>query len=542
MVVGLVSIILIPAFGQPIEVYSPSIEFRIQKPNNPPETEDVTVVFELNDKFGQFTNVTLFYHTNDGPWISGEMRLINGDLSSGTFLFIIPKQPVDTEVSYYVFAGDNLGYESRSREHKYHVFADRKGPGISQVFNTFAIYPWQYVRGTHAIYDFESGVKEAVLKFSINSATNFREVLMRLVEGDKWRGAWEGDIPPQPVGTVVYYYVEAVDYNSNSEQTTLSSYTVREPDRPSAFLRLRILEIDDSSLRLLGNLYIEETIARERGVFLGQPLLNSSNRDLRPYSVQLQTERVAFETVVVDQDWNFTLIGNSQAYPADRYVVDFTIGLPGKNVDFRKHSEPLIQNFNELLKSEWLIASSTRPVSTNSNYTYVNFHLVLERQPWNVLPLLLPLLSSFLILGSTMLIENGKGRGRSDRLIVYLALYVFVVGFFFSTGFSRPLVFGLTLIDSLVLFLAFSTALFLIATIFGSSITRPLIADTSATIISVVLFTLLLIFSPNLPQFTASSYSPLVWITPYSFFALAFFAYLWKTRNELKRKRMVENW
>ncbi|MCJ7770016.1 DUF1349 domain-containing protein, partial [Candidatus Bathyarchaeota archaeon] len=80
---------------------------------------------------------------------------------------------------------------------------------------------------TGSVTDTESGVKEINLYYSTSGGASWNKISMSNVGGSDYTGT----IPQQVNGTIVQYYVQALDNDSNQAETTITSFTVRQiPD------------------------------------------------------------------------------------------------------------------------------------------------------------------------------------------------------------------------------------------------------------------------------------------------------------------------
>jgi hypothetical protein len=70
-----------------------------------------------------------------------------------------------------------------------------------------------------------SGVQSATIKYSIDDGTTYSDVTMTTGGGD----LYTGDIPGQSPGTIIQYYVEAVDVESNASQSATYTYRIFAP-------------------------------------------------------------------------------------------------------------------------------------------------------------------------------------------------------------------------------------------------------------------------------------------------------------------------
>jgi len=128
----------------------------------------------------------------------------------------IPGQGNDVIIYYYLSARDSIpriGYAPKGAPHDLYSFhAGRRIPPLfantTQLRNTDDTSGPYRVRST--ITD-DSGIAQAFLFFSVNDKVTFTQVPMSKVDED----LYQGEIPGQPYGTRVDYYLQATDSAAN---------------------------------------------------------------------------------------------------------------------------------------------------------------------------------------------------------------------------------------------------------------------------------------------------------------------------------------
>lgn len=128
----------------------------------------------------------------------------------------IPGQGNDVIIYYYLSARDSIpriGYAPKGAPHDLYSF--HVGERIPPAFaNTTQLRNTDDVSGPYKVSSIitdASGIAQAFLFFSINNKVNFTQVPMRKVGED----LYQGEIPGQPYGTRVDYYLQATDSAAN---------------------------------------------------------------------------------------------------------------------------------------------------------------------------------------------------------------------------------------------------------------------------------------------------------------------------------------
>jgi pimeloyl-ACP methyl ester carboxylesterase len=169
-------------------------------PMVPTEYQSVTVVATISDPDG-IADADIIYLLEDK--YGGSIPL---SFEAGTWSGEIPAQPARTNVTFLVYAIDNLGYGSSAGNFSYTVISgdDREGPEISVTFSPEHPNQYQSVAVVAIIEDI-SGVDEAYILYFLDDSS-FGQMAMTLSGV-----VWTGTIPPLAVGTNVTFGVHAKD-------------------------------------------------------------------------------------------------------------------------------------------------------------------------------------------------------------------------------------------------------------------------------------------------------------------------------------------
>lgn len=501
-------------------LYQPSIGPIFQSPLIPPPTVDVNITVSIIDKYS-LTNVTLLYSVNNSPWVASGMKIIDGDYSNGTFLDSIPAQDLGSEIKYIVSVSDRLGYTVNSTIGRYMVRSDSIPPRVGSVIITpRPNIPKDWVTIEIPVRDDGTGVKNVTLYYTTSerSPFDYKKVDMRLSEGNIWNGIFSVQIPPQPNGTLVKHYFELFDNTGNPYRSRPYDY----PEDlfysfllidPSTEIYARIVSIDLQRLVANLSLYVSINLPSEQGRLSLNPVIENSwngeiiNQEYFPIQV---IDRFRSQ---LDKLWIVSLLGNSNEYPFDSYFLNLTYTLPIAGVKLERLT---VQTYNQDLKASWKISEEVKVVSSISEddgvpQSIINMVIRFERQPWTILPIVLPLLMSLLVLGSTPLIESQKGE-LSNRLTVYLSLFIFGIGFFFSIGSYQPFSYGLTIATGLTLIMISATSFFMITSIVGNYFQRQIVMDIVAAVFVSVIILLVIVIGPYLKVITVPRFPWYLWI------------------------------
>lgn len=185
-------------------------------PKVPTEYQSVTVVATIHDPDG-VANADIIYFL-EGEY--GGSVVVSYD--AGTWTGEIPSQPAGTNVSFLVYAIDDLGHGNSAGNFTYTVISgeDQEGPEISVTFSPESPNQHQNVVVTAIIEDV-SGVDEAYILYFLEESSfgQMSMILSGLV--------WTGIIPALPVGTNVTFGVHAKDSLGNWNVEGNFTYTVQ---------------------------------------------------------------------------------------------------------------------------------------------------------------------------------------------------------------------------------------------------------------------------------------------------------------------------
>lgn len=456
----------------------PSIVEVSRTPLNPTPTTSVNVTCNIEDKYG-LVSVSLYFALNGESPSTVAMQIIDGDYYNGTFIGQIPTQPSGTVVQYYVVARDSIGYLAQTPKETYQVSFDTSPPTINSVERTppvgWPVLPTDNVTIEAWISDDGSGVKNVSLFFALGKDlynTNFSESQMTRIDGNSYNGSYLGTIGEYANGSIVSYFVDATDMANNTVHGALYDYAVVEPKPSYIDISIDFSSIDMQNLTATVDMTTTAYLPSEDepNIFyidvyngLGQNAL--ANAPLFwPVNSSFEAERFFYENMIT---WNVHLMGSPNNYPYDTYFLNFTFNI--------FWSQPGSLNIQGAYFKDYDLARTwnTPTISYQKNVTdsygrpIVIATIDLERNPVSVLPITLLITLLFFVLGGTMFVEPTR---LNERITVYLAVFVFVAGFFFSLSSLVPFRLGLTVAEILVLSLVTGSALFVIGSFFSKAI------------------------------------------------------------------------
>ena len=224
-----------PSPNAPNDRRAPVITNVGHTPSYPNSTQSVTITADVTDN-GVVDTVTLYYREQGvGVFTATAMSLASGD----TYTAAVAPYPDGTVIEYYVEAEDgnsNLATapaNAPTTVYSYTVYDDPP-PTITNVAHTPLVPTSQDPVTVRADITTTLALSETVVLYRLNGAGPFTSVAMGLSSGDEYTAV----IPAQADGTLVEYYVRAVDTDGGVAMSpvnapiTLYSYTVTDPIVP----------------------------------------------------------------------------------------------------------------------------------------------------------------------------------------------------------------------------------------------------------------------------------------------------------------------
>lgn len=485
LLVALIVVVLCVSFSvQNIHAQSsqPQILGCYRTPLDPPPGFDVNVTCTITDPY-ELVNISLYYSINDSSLIQETAQIINGDYFNGTFQGQIPAQQNGTFVTYFINATDSIGYSTQTQNDSYTVSPDIAPPIIVnfEIVNPIGspVLPTENVTIEALINDDGSGVKNATLFYgpSTNWGDDSDYIGIPMCEnnGDIYNCTFDVVIPAQFTnGTRIWYYVEATDFSNNTSQANqFQQFYVAEATNSTMDIDIEITNVDDQTLTATAsitiNAYLPDDSSPISIQLYNEVTENNQTGIANVYFLQLNASSILNGRFMYSGTWtdyNFYLIGNPNLYPFDHYLLNFTFDVFWSQLQTNSVS---IYALNNVTRNNWNIWQSQSNATDGSGHAIlVGTEQIARNTNGTVFPLILLVVMLFFVLGGTLLVEPNK---LNERLTVYLAIFIFVAGFFFSLDSIIPYSNGFTSIQSLFLYLVIGSGLLIIGSFFSKGVT-----------------------------------------------------------------------
>ncbi|MFC2103870.1 choice-of-anchor J domain-containing protein [Bacteroidota bacterium] len=187
-------------------------------PSSPTEEEDVTIEATITDSDGTITTAEIKWGTTSGSYPNTISMNNSGDDYSG----IITAQTGGTNVYYVIEATDDDTGSSRSDENSFSFsIVVNELPLITNISHLPASpLETEDVTVSATITDSDGTISSADLKWGTSSGNYPNTVSMANI-GD----IYSGIIPAQTGGTAIYFVIEAIDNDSDSERSSEQSFS-----------------------------------------------------------------------------------------------------------------------------------------------------------------------------------------------------------------------------------------------------------------------------------------------------------------------------
>lgn len=463
----------------------PQIVKIYRTPLNPPPGFDVNVTCSIIDQYG-LVNVSLYYTINASSFNQATTQIIDGDYFNGTFQGKIPAQPEGTFLTYFIEAKDSIGYITQTQNDSYTVSPDETPPTVLslEIVNPASktVLPSESVTIMAVITDDGSGVKNATLFYGLSrdwgDTNNYNGISMYKNSSDAYNCSFIGIIKAQFTNqTMISYYIKATDYANNTSQDSLiKSFYVAEVTTSYMRINIFISNVDDKTLTANATINIEGLLPNyDDSQPVNIQLFNGRNQGSSAnfYFLQLNSSSDIGERFGYYGTWmyNFYLLGDrpgeSNFYPFDHYFLNFTF-----KVFWSAPQDVSVSIFDgDRSQNTWNIRQSQQ-LNTTDSYgqpILVGTVEIARNTSSNgtVFPLILLVVTLFFVLGGTLLVEPAR---LNERLTVFLAIFIFGAGFFFSLGSTVPLRIGFTSIEILFLYLIIGSGLLTVGSFFSKGV------------------------------------------------------------------------
>ncbi len=199
-------------------------------------TANITEDLALYGYASGIDDVYLYYSTDGGTtWNSIRMTLDTGDEWNGTWTGVIPRQPWNTHVMFYIEAFDQAGNVATSDTYEYTV-GDDILPTIEHHVAEYWVVPYEprchlettiYVHVNETLFDLDaypplvpSGIESVVINYTIDGGVTWTAVELTKINGTIYDGWWSFTLPVLPWNTTVKYYFNATDRAGNFYTTS----------------------------------------------------------------------------------------------------------------------------------------------------------------------------------------------------------------------------------------------------------------------------------------------------------------------------------
>lgn len=203
-----------------IDIAPPVIGVPVLRPSKPVENENVTVIVAISDDSSGINKAVLWYKAGNSKWQS---QIMTYNSTMNLWVGNIPSEPVGTIVEYYIEATDNVGHNTKTQIYSYKV-ADITPPSIKSItLQPSEPTDIENITIVAIIEDNYSGIRNVTLWYKVNTEEwkgtpmNYDEKLMM----------WRGIIPKQAAGSIIDYYIEAVDNDGNVATSDVYSFKVK---------------------------------------------------------------------------------------------------------------------------------------------------------------------------------------------------------------------------------------------------------------------------------------------------------------------------
>ncbi|MFX1297906.1 MAG: hypothetical protein ACFFD2_24045, partial [Promethearchaeota archaeon] len=180
-----------------------------------PSSDDIVEITANITCMNEVVNASVWYSVDGGGWNQRIMNLIAGTTQDGMWKGIIPPNPLNSSIIYFIEASNNVSITIKEGPFNYTV-TETDPPefiNISQI-PTLPI-DTDIVRVNVSLKD-ASGVDSAQLIYQINSSGGWNIINLTLLQGTFYDGIWNGTIPAFNNGTIIQYYINVTDIVNNN--------------------------------------------------------------------------------------------------------------------------------------------------------------------------------------------------------------------------------------------------------------------------------------------------------------------------------------
>jgi len=407
------------------------------------------------------------------------MQLVDGDKRDGTYSATIDGESLASQVSYSVLAYNSIGHMVNSELFTYTVARDLPPSIEFKIVNpNRPIAPWESVEATAFVEDRGSGIKNVTLSYSTDKPllyenfprTNIVTLPMRFRSGTKFSGLFECSIPRQPNGTWVYLEITAFDLADNQRQLW-GSYLVNFPlsRLPYWNCDIDILDIVMQNITATIRISLQAEIPLEQEPKTITVFVSSSSwGGERGVTLGLTDRRYAYKGELID---SVGLRGEPRYFPLETYHVWFNFTLDVARFGFNGSNVESFYNYagfsKPMYKPQWNDPDTSFAHGDKKGLCYLTASIKLTRRDQSIYTVLLPILTAVFVLGGTLLLGYRK-EDLSNKLTVYLTLFVFIVGYFFNISSLIPFRLTYSIPELLLDLVMIGTATFMVLSVYLS--------------------------------------------------------------------------
>ena len=343
---------------------------------------------------------------------------------------------------------------------------DYSSPRIISVIRTPRedIMPWDKVTIKAIIVDDESGLKEALLYYGVGESPQyitFKEIHMKLVEGDIYNGTYIGEIPPQPSKSQVWYYIKAVDRAGNTVvypcEECYETCIIKQPySRIST--SIYILDVNTKNMTVLLQITMQGILPSKYNYTSINVIIRQIfyNQTVNVVSVKMNKSGGRYQYVSVFY-WRIKLLGKPENYPYDWYNINLNITFYWGPVD-ELEAGPV--HLSPTVRKDWNYTANRTPSNKIQPEIVYNIHL--KRSPYSRYLVNWVIASMEILLSASLLLPAHELDKRSG---IYISLLLFSLGFLYKVKEYAPFTTVPTLAEATIITMDMIFIMILVATI-----------------------------------------------------------------------------
>ncbi|MHA1426979.1 MAG: hypothetical protein ACTSQI_13405 [Candidatus Helarchaeota archaeon] len=243
----------------------PQAEFQISNvthsPLLPSSTDTVEVTANITSS-KEIMNASIWYSANESNWFQQIMHLSEGTSQNGIWKGIIPPNPLNSTITFYIEAIDNLTNFLKVGPFNYTI-SDRTPPELINITQFPAIPSATDMVQINVSLKDTSGIQDVQLLYKYNSS-GWTSNTLSLAQGSNINGIWTGSIPPFGNGTVVHYYINASDMFDNllitPENAPINTYGYKVAEADTTAIPITTVDLVPSTPTYHDNVTISAII------------------------------------------------------------------------------------------------------------------------------------------------------------------------------------------------------------------------------------------------------------------------------------------